>query len=66
MIDALAELNTALEADAKAEHRRFNPMRVGIGINTGECIVGNMGSDQRFDYSAMGDTVNLASRLEGH
>lgn len=65
MIDALAELNTALEADANAAHRPFDPMRVGIGINTGECVVGNMGSDQRFDYSAMGDTVNLASRLEG-
>jgi adenylate cyclase len=61
----LSELNERLQTEAEAEGRRFVALNIGIGLNTGDCVVGNMGSDQRFDYSVLGDAVNLASRLEG-
>lgn len=62
----LAELDRInRELAAEAEGRSFHEIHIGIGINTGECVVGNMGSDERFAYTAMGDAVNLASRLEG-
>jgi adenylate cyclase len=64
IIAELERVNTALAAEAAAGHHEFEPLKVGIGLNTGECIVGNMGSDQRFDYSVLGDAVNLAARLE--
>jgi adenylate cyclase len=41
------------------------PLAVGVGVSTGVCVVGNIGSRWRYDYSALGDAVNLASRLEG-
>ncbi len=65
MMRALDDVNLALEAEARETGRPFHLLKIGIGINTGECVVGNMGSDQRFDYSVLGDAVNLASRLEG-
>jgi adenylate cyclase len=54
----LATLNKELKADGLME------LGVGIGINTGDAVVGNMGSNQRFDYTVLGDSVNLAARLE--
>jgi adenylate cyclase len=65
MLERVDELNQAREQEAKEEGRPFIPLNVGVGLNTGICVVGNMGSDQRFDYSVFGDSVNLASRLEG-
>jgi adenylate cyclase len=55
MFSALEEMNRS----------EGTPIRIGVGLNTGMCCVGNLGSEQRFSYSAIGDSVNVASRVEG-
>jgi adenylate cyclase len=65
MASHMGELNRVWEQRASAAGRPFQPVKIGIGINTGECCVGNLGSTHRFDYSAIGDEVNITSRFEG-
>jgi adenylate cyclase len=59
MLDDLQAFNDSIAAEG------VPPFGMGLGINTGNVVVGNMGSSQRFDYTCLGDSVNLASRLEG-
>ena len=64
-IQAAHSMNEALdEFNLNTEGSLDFKLEIGIGINSGNCIVGNMGSDKRFDYTVLGDAVNLASRLE--
>ena len=59
MFDLLAQLNKEVMKEG------IDELKIGVGINTGNVVVGNMGSEQRFDYTCLGDAVNLSSRLEG-
>jgi adenylate cyclase len=65
IMSRLNELNREWAAEAIAQGDFFTPVRLGAGLNSGICCVGNLGSEQRFDYSVIGDNVNIASRLEG-
>ena len=65
MLERIDGLNEVRQVEAQEGGHPYFPINVGVGLNTGTCVVGNMGSDLRFDYSVLGDSVNLASRLEG-
>lgn len=62
---ALASVRRLEELGRELEGEGFPAITIGIGLNSGEVTVGNFGSSQRFDYTVIGDNVNLASRLEG-
>ena len=64
MAAAMEEMNQRWQREAQSAGREFKRVNIGIGINTGTCCVGNLGSTRRFDYSAIGDEVNVTSRLE--
>ena len=64
-IDTAMEMETELAKVNKELYKDgLMPLSIGIGINSGDAVVGNMGSNQRFDYTVLGDSVNLAARLE--
>jgi adenylate cyclase len=65
MLARADKLNQQFKHAADQNGGTYRPLHVGIGLNTGPCVVGNMGSDFRFNYSVLGGTVNVASRLEG-
>ena len=65
MREVLAELNAEDAFRLRADGHNIDEIAIGIGIGTGPALVGNLGLETRFDYSCVGDTVNVASRVEG-
>lgn len=65
MLQHVGDLNRKREQEAQEGGHVYVPLNIGVGLNTGTCVVGNMGSDLKFNYSVLGDSVNLAARLEG-
>ncbi|MBR0970035.1 MULTISPECIES: CHASE2 domain-containing protein [Bradyrhizobium] len=65
MLERIDAVNKEREQEASDGGHVYIPLNVGIGLNTGIGVVGNMGSDLKKNYSVLGDSVNLASRLEG-
>jgi adenylate cyclase len=61
---ALAQINALEKLQKNWKDKNLPEMKIGIGIHTGEAVIGNIGSEDRFDYTALGDSVNLSSRLE--
>ena len=62
---AVIEMKQSLEKlNEELKEEGLDQIHTGAGINTGLCVVGNFGSRNRFDYSVLGDSVNLAARLE--
>lgn len=64
MLEALERVNEMLEREHQAEGRPFKPVEIGFGLNTGRVVVGNMGSEDRFAYTVLGDAVNISQRIQ--
>ena len=65
LLAALAMRERLVEVNQKLEKQGYGPLRHGIGIHTGMVVAANIGSEDRLSYAMVGDTVNLASRIQG-